>query len=128
MTKKEHILALRKQGLSYRQIERDYGIPRSLIAYHCNGTTAAAASVRKKETRAEIKRILTELKAKFGCSRCGESHPAVLDFHHKDANKSFPIADFKTHTSSFSIVMDEVAKCEVLCSNCHRKEHWVDKD
>jgi len=57
------------------------------------------------------------------CQDCGESFPlCCYDFHHLDERtKLFEIApglDRKIET-----LEDEVAKCILLCSNCHRVRH-----
>jgi len=63
-----------------------------------------------------------DIKAELKCERCGFSHPAALDFHHKDpSKKSFGISANK-HVGKEKI-LEEIKKCEVLCSNCHRIEH-----
>lgn len=57
------------------------------------------------------------------CERCGFSHPAALDFHHKDpTTKKFSIGQLKG-VKNKDIIMEEIKKCEVICSNCHRIEH-----
>jgi hypothetical protein len=63
------------------------------------------------------------LKAGLACSVCGETHPACLDFHHRDPyKKSFNLAEgWKTRT--WQEILDEVDKCDILCANCHRKHH-----
>ena len=60
------------------------------------------------------------------CVRCGESHPATLIFHHKNpSGKSFAIGDSSvTLKVSLKRLLAEISKCEVLCANCHAKEHW----
>lgn len=57
------------------------------------------------------------------CMDCGfVGHPAIFDFHHRDPNlKSFSIANQKC--TSFDKVKDELDKCDLLCSNCHRMKH-----
>ena len=56
---------------------------------------------------------------------CGENHPACLDFHHKDKkDKSFNVAIMASSGYSIEKIKEEIAKCIVLCSNCHRKEHY----
>jgi hypothetical protein len=72
----------------------------------------------------EIKRqLIIDAKSK-GCSRCGEKHIACLDFHHlKD--KEFGIAKGK-FSKGIDTLKKELNKCEVICSNCHRKLHWND--
>jgi hypothetical protein len=76
----------------------------------------------------EAKRaILQGLREGLVCVRCGESHPACLDFHHRDATqKSFTVAKFAGQSSRISLedLRAEVAKCDVLCANCHRIHHW----
>ena len=58
-----------------------------------------------------------------GCVKCGEKDPACLDFHHRDGkiNKEGHIGEIRR----FSIrrILAEIAKCDVLCANCHRKHH-----
>jgi hypothetical protein len=63
-------------------------------------------------------------KKNLKCEICGELHPAVLDFHHKNPKtKSFSIG-LGVYTHSIKRVMLEIKKCIVLCSHCHKKLHW----
>lgn len=67
---------------------------------------------------------------KLECMICGETHPSCLNFHHKE-RKEFMISRF-INRKSFSeknrqIVIEEMEKCQLLCSNCHAKEHWTDQ-
>lgn len=56
------------------------------------------------------------------CVKCGEKHPSVLEFHHKDpTKKNFQIGN--AANKSWNVLVTELDKCELLCSNCHRKEH-----
>ena len=59
------------------------------------------------------------------CERCGESHPACLQFHHPShAVKERDVSVLAHGGAALSRLVDEIAKCEVLCANCHFKEHW----
>lgn len=65
------------------------------------------------------------LKATLVCSKCGENHPACLEFHHRDSKeKEVGIAICVRQGWSQKRILEEMAKCDVLCSNCHRKHHW----
>lgn len=66
-------------------------------------------------------------KRQHPCEVCGEAHPACLDFHHREpARKVKGIAHMAvSHTKER--VLAEIAKCIVLCANCHRKLHWEDE-
>lgn len=72
------------------------------------------------------KAILREERAKNGCAMCGEKHPACLEFHHKDeSTKSFNIAlGASRGKKGIDQLREELDKCTVLCSNCHRKHHY----
>ena len=75
--------------------------------------------------RAKLKAWLGTFKATLVCSRCGFDHVAALDFHHRDASvKGFSIAMVDRWTQSIARLKTEIAKCDVLCANCHRIEHW----
>jgi hypothetical protein len=57
------------------------------------------------------------------CQSCGSSHPACLQFHHQDRNnKRMEVGNLRT--TSINILKREIAKCKVLCANCHAKHHW----
>jgi hypothetical protein len=63
-------------------------------------------------------KVCGEYKKSKGCCLCGESDPACLDFHHLDSEeKEFEIAQL---TLSKSKMEEEIRKCVVICSNCHR--------
>jgi len=77
---------------------------------------------------AKRKKRLRDLKRKLTCARCGFDDSRALEFHHKDpADKKFKISE-KAWSYSWDRVLAEVEKCDVLCSNCHRIEHFTDDD
>lgn len=62
-------------------------------------------------------------KKKFQCKRCGESHPACIEFHHIK-EKLENIGAMISKGYSKENIIKEIEKCDALCSNCHKKEHW----
>lgn len=55
------------------------------------------------------------------CVECGESNPVVLEFNHRDREqKLFAIANGICRYA-MDVVRAEVAKCDVMCANCHRR-------
>lgn len=63
-------------------------------------------------------------KSHLTCSTCGEDHPAVLDFHHPDPSEKEGNVAALVANENKQKLLEEVAKCIVLCSNCHRKLHY----
>lgn len=62
-----------------------------------------------------------------GCGRCDEKHPACLDFHHRDrTTKEGHIGEFRRF--GMKRLLAEIAKCDVLCANCHRKLHHDERN
>ena len=56
------------------------------------------------------------------CTVCDEKEGVCLDFHHLDEKKKdFALSNSSTH--SFDTIKREIAKCILVCSNCHRKIH-----
>ncbi len=65
-----------------------------------------------------------EYKSKLKCEICSENHPACLDFHHKDSSeKQKEISVCIRDGWSKERIIKEISKCQVICSNCHRKFH-----
>lgn len=65
--------------------------------------------------------------AKFhanGCVKCGEKRVKALDAHHRDPEeKMFNIGHRTAMSVTPEILEAELAKCDCLCANCHRKHH-----
>lgn len=57
-----------------------------------------------------------------GCVDCGLNDIVCLDFDHRDPKKKLStIARLTIEAASISRINLEAAKCDVVCSNCHRK-------
>lgn len=76
-----------------------------------------------KYTRPEAQRktqVISEYKLSVGCVDCGfNAHPAALEFDHlPGSDKKFNVME-KVGSYSLDRIWQEVAKCEVVCANCH---------
>jgi hypothetical protein len=79
---------------------------------------------KTKVRKQELIMWLWEYKSKLSCEACGFSHPAALDFHHRDpTQKEFDISTLPRRGFSKERALLEIAKCSVLCANCHRILH-----
>jgi hypothetical protein len=82
---------------------------------------------RQLEKRRQSQDWVRQFKEK--CEQCGENHPATLDFHHTEG-KEHGIANLTNRNNLTktvkTLILKEIKKCKVLCSNCHRKLHWVE--
>lgn len=58
------------------------------------------------------------------CERCGYNNSNyAIDFHHRDPNeKDFGIG-YQRRTKFDDKIKEELDKCMILCSNCHREKH-----
>lgn len=78
--------------------------------------------VRNRDTKIDI--WFRAYKQTLSCENCGENHPACLEFHHLDpSQKKFSVST-RRDRPSLEKLKEEIAKCRVLCANCHRKEHY----
>lgn len=66
--------------------------------------------------------IVNDIKSIRSCIFCGENEPICLDFHHLDPTQKDYNISVLVQAKSRKIV-DEIQKCVVVCSNCHRKVH-----
>jgi hypothetical protein len=71
--------------------------------------------------RIRVRDFIRAMKEEAGCADCGESDPIVLDFDHlRDKEFNISMAAIGGGISEKRL-LDEIAKCEVVCSNCHRR-------
>lgn len=82
---------------------------------------------KHKQHKSELREWLKCYKDRLRCKECGESHPACLQFHHRNkATKSFNISAALKGTEYISLkkLEEEITKCDILCGNCHALHHW----
>ncbi len=74
-----------------------------------------------KQRRQDNLTWLRQKKADSGCFDCGITDFRVLDFDHlPQYEKEINLGDVCRHGWSQERIQEEVDKCEVVCSNCHR--------
>jgi hypothetical protein len=76
---------------------------------------------RAKKRRQLCIAVVNLVKKDNGCP-CGEKEICCLDFHHPEPNKDKGISCLVKQKSKRKL-MEEMKKCAVVCSNCHRKIH-----
>ena len=73
-----------------------------------------------KNNREKVRKWFKEFKSTLACIKCGEARSACLDFHHRDPSKKVKeISVMVNWAMTKEKIMAEVAKCDVLCKNCH---------
>lgn len=87
--------------------------------YHQNGGREKR-QVRRKELAADRRAQIETLKD-VPCADCGHRFPPVcMDFDHIAGEKINSISEMFHRACSWESIEAEIAKCEVVCSNCHR--------
>ena len=89
---------------------------------------------RVRVRQAGMVELLRDLR-RIPCADCGERlKPYQLDFDHRDPKtKSFNVMTGRAMLMSTAKVLAEVAKCDIVCANCHRmrtkraKSQWETK-
>ena len=77
------------------------------------------AAARKDILARERVGFLLEYFKEHPCTDCGEADPIVLEFDHL-GDKQFTIGATLL-SRKWQTILDEIAKCEVVCANCHRR-------
>lgn len=75
---------------------------------------------KNRTTLDNIKNYINLIKEK-GCCICGEKEKCCLDFHHL-RDKIDNICNLMKR-ENFNMLKNEIQKCILVCSNCHRKIH-----
>jgi len=78
---------------------------------------------RNRENKASAKEKWKIFKSTLACVQCGQAHPATLDFHHIERHPDNRKVNKLLTNKAYKQAAEEVKKCIVLCSNCHRIHH-----
>lgn len=82
-----------------------------------------AEAKRRVNRYRQIKEFVKSLKAITPCADCGKHFGYwVMEFDHVKGDKKFDVS--RIGGRSMAVIKAEVAKCEIVCSNCHKdREH-----
>lgn len=115
----EEILRLRELGYTYNQIKEELGVSKGTISYHLG--QGQKLKYAESSRRSRTARYAKYYDLKDGpCSDCGESFPPFL-MHWDHMGEEVKEADLSRMitNSSWGDILKEIAKCELVCSNCH---------
>lgn len=105
------------RGVYCRACKRDY----SREWYRRNKAEQGARVAANTKLYIERNRaFVNEVKAE-PCQDCGHCFdPEVMEFDHDRGEKRQTISDLVRRASSTANIADEIAKCDLVCANCHR--------
>jgi len=101
------------------------GQPKKWCSKACKGKNQRdnrGGKEANKERRRRLVEFISSIKIESGCVDCGYRESAVaLDFDHlPGSEKMFSIGSATARSASQARLKAEMAKCEVVCANCHR--------
>ena len=95
--------------------------------YLKNGERRQAVRDRANVQKINNLKLVEKVKSQ-GCAKCGEKRIHVLDLHHIDPDGKVSEIAHMVKSSSFESLQQEINKCIVLCANCHRDFHFLEKN
>ena len=125
MALKDDIRALHSQGVSYNGIAAQLGCSKGTISYHLVEGSREKSAALQRDRRAPKLKFQQDTKSATPCLDCGVSYPHyVMDYDHRPTEvKLFNIGQHgKGYT--WDVLKAEMAKCDIVCSNCHRRRTW----
>lgn len=107
---------------SYKKLDEFYTRRKNNCSGHCKKCVKEQTVIRGRKLKLDC------IEYKGGkCQKCGyDKCQAALDFHHRNPNeKDFPICQRYGSRKFNDKIKKELDKCDLLCANCHREEHWA---
>lgn len=84
----------------------------------------AKAKTRHRYDVERLRKIVNDYKSGHPCKICGEGDIRCLEFHHRNPKeKVAAVSVMMNNVVSKKRLLAEIAKCDVICANCHRKIH-----
>jgi len=136
---KEHNLQRRKYCLKCSPFKKHNTRKLKYIVSVCFCGKATITGKKCTSCAVKLKRIrnkIAAIKYKGGhCIKCGRKcrhirQISLFEFHHKENKKEFQIST-NLDRKSWDDLKKELDSCDLLCSNCHREQHfelWKNKD
>jgi hypothetical protein len=95
------------------------------MPYHDSSRNLQCRKNYKLKVKLRCREYILQYLLLHPCIRCGEKDPVVLSFHHiNPKEKRASISDMVSKLFlGLNAVIKEINKCEILCANCHVREH-----
>lgn len=101
--------------MAYKDIEKERAAKRRY--YDSHREVYRLKNRRKKE---KLRAIAQERKSQ-PCADCGGVYPYyVMDFDHREGEEKLAHVSRLVAGMNLQRLLDEMAKCDVVCANCHR--------
>ena len=106
--------------MPYKDIEKQKEAQRR---YYLENKERYLKSVRDRRQLA--RRYVIQVKSDAVCADCQIDYPHyILEFDHVSGTKIGNIADL-AREGNLVALKAEIAKCEIVCSNCHAHRTWM---
>lgn len=76
-------------------------------------------NANQRKIRERQRDLICKIKELYGCVDCKNYDHRVLDFDHVSGSKRMDVSKM-VGSYSDKAILDEIAKCEIRCANCHR--------
>lgn len=68
-----------------------------------------------------MREYVTDIKTEKPCADCKDFYPSfVMGFDHRDGDQKTGIISQLMNRLSWRQLLEEIAKCDLVCANCHR--------
>lgn len=100
----------------------------SRAAYERNRSDVIIRSrAAKAQHTAVLRAWLSEFLSDRTCADCDVNAPDIFEFDHRHDAKRDSISRMISRGLSIATIEAEIAKCDILCPNCHRKRTQADQ-
>lgn len=122
--KKDTICNLVRHGYSLETIKKEIS-KCDIICSNCHRTKHYTGKYMRNKKGQKI----YDIKSKSKCLHCECNNIECLDFHHYSSNKKDGIG-FMIRDKNITLkqLENEIQKCIILCSNCHRTLHANERE
>lgn len=87
------------------------------------------AKLWNQEFRSHAQKYILKYLINHPCVDCGEKDILVLEFDHRDkTRKDGDVSRIIRSKPRFSILVEEIGKCDVRCANCHRRKTAIENN
>jgi hypothetical protein len=89
----------------------------------------AGDNAYRNSEKIKRRKFINDIICKGKCTDCGISNPLLLQFHHIQPRhpKILKIKDMVQQIRSWEFINTELAKCVIVCANCHILRHHAEQ-